>query len=597
MRIKYNQILLIYFFVLALLLCPPLSAYATTYYIDYNASDDSANGTSTSTPWKRCPGMVGFAGSYSHSAGDIFIFKGGVTWPSTTLPLTIGYSGAVDNIDTYTTDHSWYSGGAWSQPTFTSSSSTHVIYSNGKGYFKINDLNLISGSTLCDEGRYVILITPTTGANGTSPAYEISNNTLTHGMVGISFTSSASTINGIYIHGNRIQDTCNAMVMAGPSLAQSPNYYDNIRIYDNIISLVDTVDKGSDHIDGFQIFGAGSTFYEWPLTNMKIYNNQFRGIMKTMSQAMLNLQSINGLEIYNNLFAFENTTDDSSAYLVNYVMGIGYGEWKNNNIKVYNNTISSDANYSSDKGWKFGMWLAADQGTIDIKNNIFSNCEYGWYAIDTVNTVITSDYNFYRMRSGGRLIMTDAYWMTTVGAGSDPCTIYGWDCGSKSGDPEFIQIPTGTYLSGNFNLQETSLAIDAGVTVETFSTDIIGTGRPQGAAWDIGAYEYASGGDITAPTVDTLSVAESTVYINKFIVSWTCSDTVGVTGYKWRADAVPNASNGTALTSSPETVEGVLVSGDNDIYIGCYDAAGNYGTDLIPALKYVPSSFVGVSLN
>src|SRR5674536_23253 len=67
---------------------PVLSA---TYYIDYNAANDSANGTTTSTPWKRSPGMVGFTGRYSHSAGDIFVFKGGVTWPAAVLPSTIKY--------------------------------------------------------------------------------------------------------------------------------------------------------------------------------------------------------------------------------------------------------------------------------------------------------------------------------------------------------------------------------------------------------------------------------------------------------------------------------------------------------------------------
>ena len=52
-----------------------------------------------------------------------------------------------------------------------------------------------------------------------------------------------------------------------------------------------------------------------------------------------------------------------------------------------------------------------------------------------------------------------------------------------------------------------------------------------------------------------------------------------------------------SVSTSPETINGVLVSGDNDIYVGCYDAAGNYGTALIPALKYVPSTMYGVSLN
>ena len=76
------------------------SSWAATYYIDYASGTDS-NTNTINTPWKTCPGMVGFHGSYTHSAGDKFVFKGGSTWPSTVLPLTIAYSGTSGRIDTY----------------------------------------------------------------------------------------------------------------------------------------------------------------------------------------------------------------------------------------------------------------------------------------------------------------------------------------------------------------------------------------------------------------------------------------------------------------------------------------------------------------
>ena len=72
-----KRLLLIIAVILALA-CP---TWATTYYIDYvTGSDSSVAPTSKTTPWKRHPYMIGFTGSYSHAAGDIFIFKGGVTW-------------------------------------------------------------------------------------------------------------------------------------------------------------------------------------------------------------------------------------------------------------------------------------------------------------------------------------------------------------------------------------------------------------------------------------------------------------------------------------------------------------------------------------
>jgi len=60
--------------------------------------------------------------------------------------------------------------------------------------------------------------------------------------------------------------------------------------------------------------------------------------------------------------------------------------------------------------------------------------------------------------------------------------------GINGGDPRFVSAAL-----NDFHLRSTSPAIDKGATLTGFNGDYDGTIRPQGAAWDIGAFEYVCG--------------------------------------------------------------------------------------------------------
>ena len=102
---------------LVLSLWAAVSATAATYYIDFAGGSDSNPGTSMAAPWKRHPYMKGFTGSYSHQAGDRFIFKGGVVWTGC-WPLTVNVGGSASAYDYYGVTNTWYAGTSWTRPVF-----------------------------------------------------------------------------------------------------------------------------------------------------------------------------------------------------------------------------------------------------------------------------------------------------------------------------------------------------------------------------------------------------------------------------------------------------------------------------------------------
>jgi len=75
---------------LLLLVCLTLSG--TTYYVR-NGGNDAAAGTSDVAAWAYCPGMVGYTGSATLSAGDSILFKRGSVWRLQEIVPTNGTAG------------------------------------------------------------------------------------------------------------------------------------------------------------------------------------------------------------------------------------------------------------------------------------------------------------------------------------------------------------------------------------------------------------------------------------------------------------------------------------------------------------------------
>jgi uncharacterized protein (TIGR02217 family) len=155
--------------------------------------------------------------------------------------------------------------------------------------------------------------------------------------------------------------------------------------------------------------------------------------------------------------------------------------------KVYNNTVDEN---TAPLGYYGGISLTASGGYYShnnkVKNNIISNCTGYQLWINDPSGGLTNfecDYNLYYNPGGSNII-----WMQRT---STAYTLAAWqaatafDDHSISGtDPLFSDIS-----NHDFTLQAASPALNVGATLAEVLTDIIGTARPQGAAYDIGAYE------------------------------------------------------------------------------------------------------------
>lgn len=133
-------------------------------------------------------------------------------------------------------------------------------------------------------------------------------------------------------------------------------------------------------------------------------------------------------------------------------------------VSVINNTFYSNGNGS----WGGGIVVEnPDADSIVIRNNICSQNLQFQILIENTGQDLIVDHN-----------LIDGFM-------SYPGEIFGSD--SVVGDPLFVN-PS----NADFRLQASSPAIDQGSSNAAPDVDFDGNGRPQGAAVDIGAFEYGS---------------------------------------------------------------------------------------------------------
>jgi hypothetical protein len=185
----------------------------------------------------------------------------------------------------------------------------------------------------------------------------------------------------------------------------------------------------------------------------------------------INMDGVQDSLIRNNLL-YDNHASGISLYQID-----GGGPATGN--RVLNNTIVVASN---------GRWaLNVQDGAINtfVRNNILYDLHAFRGSIDISADSLAgfdSDYNVVMDRfttDDAATILTLSQWHAQTGH----------DTHSLVATPAQLFVD---YLSGNYRLSGTSPAADVGATRADVPSDIAGLSRPQGPAYDIGAYERQS---------------------------------------------------------------------------------------------------------
>jgi hypothetical protein len=151
----------------------------------------------------------------------------------------------------------------------------------------------------------------------------------------------------------------------------------------------------------------------------------------------------------------------------------------------YGNSFAANILNNTLVGGRWGsIWIGNSPNSV-IKNNIISSLKTNSIAlrIQAADPAAAKvDYNlFYAPDGQPRIYYHESQYLTLA-----QWKAKGYDAHSKMADPQLVNI-TGR----NFSLMGSSPAINGGVADPNApAVDYIGTPRPQGSAFDIGAYEY-----------------------------------------------------------------------------------------------------------